>query len=156
MSMKKLPKTGIRYHNFSDLNNGGYDDGHSLLELKLIPDSLTRLRNLIQQPENKDICDYAEQGATFEDCCARIGTFLGIVLDGTYDAAPLCTMLCEAIEGRKVAGYSSNPAGASSSLVSAEIVETQGELRLEFNESAPLIESPAPGATKLIKPEELN
>lgn len=165
MSMQKRPKTGKLYpppgksETFPmytkritgtdwtvvssikdlDLNNGAYNEAHHLLELKEVPDSLTHLRQLFTQPENKDIRDYAIQGNTFEECIARTATFLNIALDGEYDVGPLCEVLCNAITSRKAVGQL-HPHLADSRLVEAEIVEREGDVTLQKVEKIEKIE----------------
>lgn len=126
--MTKLP--------IDDLNNGQYNDAHHLLELKEIPASLEELRRQLTLPENTDIRDYAIQGASFQECIARVATFLSIVLDGDYDVGPLCEVLVNAITSRNLVG--AYPHLSDERLVNAEIVEKEGEVTLQVSEEAGL------------------
>lgn len=119
-------------------NSGGTDnDTHYLIQLKEAPDSLIALREeLLKHP---DICEYAVQGDTFEDCLGRIALKLDIALDGMYDIQPLCAMLVSVLRKRHMFG--ANPHLRHKGLISAELVET--EKGVELREAGPEVTVPA-------------
>ena len=110
-------------------NGGGYDNTtNTLIALHEPPASLVALRNeLAFHPE---VCEFAIQGDTFEECLGRIATKLDIVLDGLYDVEPLCAMLVEALQSIRFQTRQNQPHLRATGLVDAEIVETAGEVKL--------------------------
>lgn len=135
--IKNLLNTGVSSPAIAVASRGGVHSPHHLVELREPPSSLTALRDLLQREENRDIKEYAEKGATFEECIGRIATFLSIVLDGYYDAPELCAVLCNSIAMRKKVGGS--PHLGDARLVNAEIVEKEGELSLEVAPELPTL-----------------
>lgn len=103
---------------------------HHLLEIRQPPSSLVALRN--ELPYHKDIYEYAIQGRTFEECCAKIGEKLDIVFDGLYDGDKLCEVLCVALRNRRFHG--NQPHLRHPALVNAELVERKGTVSLEVVE----------------------
>jgi len=109
----------------------GYRDEHWLILEKIPPESVVRLRELIAKPEHHDLYIRAIKGSTFEECIGILAACLDIALDGLYEASDLCEMLCDAINKRHT--VDNKPWIANSHLISAELVERQGELSLEEN-----------------------
>ena len=110
-------------------NFGGYIDEHHLIELKQPPSSLVELRNLLQQPEFKDIREKAEAAATFEEALGVIALQLDILLDGTYDVGPLCKVLVAALTNREK--FKSTPHLRAEGLIDVELVERKDTVAVE-------------------------
>lgn len=72
------------------------------IEQREPPASLVALRIEVAKPHNIEIFNYASAGLNFEDCLARIGEKLGILLDGIYDVPELCDVLVAALKRRSV------------------------------------------------------
>jgi hypothetical protein len=108
--------------------NGAIDYPRKMLLIKEAPDSLIALRQLLALPENKDIYDAANKETTFEVVLATVAEKLDIVLDGTYDVGPLCTVLAEAMKRRHMGpGLRFDVPG----LQRADIVERESSVTLE-------------------------
>jgi len=106
----------------------GYDKSHHLRVEKVVPSSLVRLRQLLAQPEHKDVADYARRGSTFEECLGYLAAALGIALDGEYDVPDLCELLYKALKAKRNAH--SNITHIDSRLIPAELVEREGTISL--------------------------
>ena len=59
---------------------GAYANNHSLIEEKVVPESLIQLRE--ELPKHPDIFLLANRGKTFEECLAIIAAELRILVDG--------------------------------------------------------------------------
>lgn len=108
------------------------------LEVRETPASVVALRNEIALPHNHELFNYAIQGRNFEECLARIASFLGIMLDGFYDVPELCDVLVTAIRKKgvlKVLGTSGFTDGDVSEiderLIGIRRIEDKDTVRLE-------------------------
>lgn len=111
------------------LDSYGYSHPHHLIQINEPPASLLELRRLLSLEENQDLRDYAIEGGDFSQVMARLGTILGIGLDGYYDGAELCGVFVNAIHGR-MKGL--QPHLSDVRLVQAEIIEKEdGSISLE-------------------------
>lgn len=122
-------------------------DTHHLLDLRRPPDNLVALREELIKHE--DICQFAQQGKTFEECLGLIALKLDIALDGEYDVSDLCGMLTTALRCRS-SGYS-DAIRTLPGMVGVELVETADGVILQ--ESGAAIKLP-PGAVVTDKPIE--
>ena len=103
---------------------------HHLLEIREPPPSIVVLRNLLHLPANEDILRASMQAGTFEEAMATIAMWLGIVIDGVYDAAILADVLATALSKRKL-GSELRPHILDPRLSSAEILESRsGKLKI--------------------------
>lgn len=100
----------------------GYDNFHPLMTRKIIPDSITRLAQLLQLPKNKKLHDEVIKGANFEECLGILGARFDIVLDGEYEPGALCEILCKAIEGDVSWKQETTP---------IELIEREGTVTIE-------------------------
>jgi len=104
---------------------GGVDHStHHLLSIHEPPTALVALREELQY--HPDIVEYAQQGNSFEECLARIGTMLDIALDGVYDGSEICALFVRVLRNKRF-GITE----LDSQLVPAELVEREGEISLE-------------------------
>ena len=111
---------------------GGHDlTTHSLLSLHQPPEALLRLRELLQHSSNAAISAYASKGKDFEECLARIGVALDVVLDGQYHPIPLFEMFIEQLENRIKYPTQPHLRSKSDTLLNVELVEREGEVTLE-------------------------
>lgn len=130
--------------------NGEYNTSHHLLEIKEAPSGLIHLRRELAKPQHSDISSAAQLETTFEGSLATIAEKLDIVVDGMYDVEPLCEMLATALENRFNVS-SLMPQLRAPGLVSAEIVEKEGEVELNETEiTAVTEESTIPEVPKII------
>ena len=74
-----------------------YKETHSLIEEKIVPDGLLRLRQELQHPRHNKLMSLALKGKDFAECLAIIAAELGIVVDGYYDVDKLCNVLYKAL-----------------------------------------------------------
>lgn len=137
----------------SKKNFGVDHETHHLLEIRQPPEALVALRN--ELPYHKDIYEYAIQGKNFEDCMAKIGEKLDIVLDGLYDGDKLCEVLVTALRNRRFHG--NQPHLRHPALVSAEIIERKGVVSLDRAEEIGTIAATAaiPIALVDMRPDEV-
>jgi hypothetical protein len=87
------------------------------------------LRTRLAHPANADIAAYASKGKDFEECLARLGVALDVVLDGQYHVVPLLQMFCDSLENR--IKYPTAPHLRSKSLLNVELVERAEDVTLE-------------------------
>ena len=99
--------------------------------------------------KHEDICEFAIQGKTFEECLGLIALKLDIVLDGVYDASDLCGLLTTALRCRS-SGYTDAIRNLPG-MVDVEIVETSDGVILQ--EPGAAIKLP-PGSVVTDKPIE--
>lgn len=116
----------------------GYKETHHLIEERVPPPSMIRLRN--ELAKHPDIYKQASESNTIEDCLGIIAARLDIVLDGLYDVPDLCDLLCRALEQRGQHG--NRPHLLDSRLINAELVEREGEISLEEGEGTIAPKSP--------------
>lgn len=105
----------------------GYKNEHHLLKEKVAPESLVVLRLELQLPHHRDIFLAAQKQPTFEAAIGCIAAMLDIALDGEYEPDDLFTMLVHALRNRD-----NLAALRAAGLVSAELVEKDTEVTLEF------------------------
>lgn len=116
-------------------SEGGYDGSvNAYIEIRHPPADLVGLRTELVY--HKEISEYANQGSTFEECLARIGGRLDIVLDGDYDPSKLCGMLTKALRQRR---FFPDRTIQLKELIAVEIVETEGAISLVEQSSLPLL-----------------
>jgi len=109
-------------------SEGGVDySTHHLLLIKEVPLSFDLLREELQH--HLDICAYVNQGDSFPECMARIALKLDIALDGIYEIGPLSEVLLEALRNRRF--HPESPHLRAKGLIDVELLETQGELKLQ-------------------------
>lgn len=109
-------------------STGGFDNtSHPLINFHEPPGSLTALRQ--ELANHPDIVEKAILGTSFEDCLGIIALHLDIALDGMYDVEPLCSMLVEVLRKRRF--FPTSPHLRHSSLVDAELIETEGLVSIE-------------------------
>lgn len=102
------------------------------LTIKEIPQSLIKLREMLQLPAFFNISSKAQKEPTFEMSLGSIAADLNILLEGDYNVEDLCSMLCEALTNSTKAGTVDSPQLLSSKLIAAKIEETENALNIEF------------------------
>jgi hypothetical protein len=107
----------------------GYKDTHHLIEEKVPPASLVRMREELAKPQHADIYRRAYHQPDFATVLGSIAADLDIVLDGEYDAEDLCDLLHKALVARGTLG--NNPHNLDPRLRQVELVEREGDVTLE-------------------------
>jgi hypothetical protein len=108
----------------------GYKNDHHLIREKVPPVSLTMLRQELLLSQHRDIFIASQRAPTFEDAIGIIAAMLDIALDGEYEPDDLFTMLVQALRSRDSKGTAAHE--QASGLVSAELVEREDTVTLEF------------------------
>ena len=109
---------------------GGYIERHHLIEEKRLPESFIELQRELALPHNEAVSKEAAKAGSFEEALGTIAALCDIALDGLYEVPDLCDLLVKALRaGKGVKGAASK---ISEKLVSAELIEREGEVSLEF------------------------
>lgn len=115
---------------------GGYDNSTPNVQIKVAPENVSRLRDLLAQPQNIDLYEAGIKGKDFAECLAEIAASLDIAIDGWLNTADdvnnFCGTLCEAVQNRKLPGMKQSPHKQAGGLMDVELVErTDGTVTLE-------------------------
>lgn len=110
----------------------GYENHHSLIEVKEPGYWLTQLRERLLQEQHRDILTESQKAKDFAEALGTIAAMCDIILDGDYTVSDLCRLLCKALDGRKV--HKDQMHLVDPGLVMAEIKETADALIIEAGE----------------------
>jgi hypothetical protein len=130
--MVKFPNKPKPFISIKEKREASYDHStHSLLSIKIIPDSLISLRaELLNHPDILREVSKPEWN-TFELTIGRIAQMLNIVLDGDYIPDGLFTMLTTALKNRhKSAEFAPQLLAPGHGLKEVVIKETENEITL--------------------------